>query len=108
MQPLHHLAVERNRTARGVFRPLERRDDLAGMGDFLRRRREDHVAGVDLAGMDQGLAVEAEIAALRAFLAKPVDIAEIAVGSIENFETVGAGAAGSGSGKYLSSELSLC
>ena len=65
VQPLHHLTVERNRATRGVLRPLERRDDLAGLRDFLRRRREDGVAGLDLAGMDQRLAVEAEIAALR-------------------------------------------
>ena len=71
VQPLHHLAVERDRAARGVLRPFERRDDLAGLGHLLRRRREDGVAGLDLAGMDQRLAVEAEIAALRAFVAKP-------------------------------------
>jgi hypothetical protein len=75
MQPFHHLAVERDRAARGVLRPFERRDDLASVGDFLRRRREDGVAGLDLAGMDQGLAVEAEIAALGAFGGKAVDIA---------------------------------
>ena len=64
VQPLHHLAIELDRAARGVFRLLERRDDLAGVRDFLGRRREDRVAGLDLAGMDQRLAVEAEIARL--------------------------------------------
>src|SRR5512140_2795716 len=58
------------------------------MRDLLRRRREDRIAGLDLAGMDQRLAVEAEIARLRAFLAKAVDIGEIAVGPIENFQTM--------------------
>src|SRR3981189_517798 len=86
MQPFHHLAVEPDRAARGVLRLLEPRDHLAGIGDFLRRRREDRVAGLDLAGMDQRLAVETEIAALRAFLAEAVDIAEVAIGSIEYFE----------------------
>src|ERR1700738_2502281 len=90
MQALHHLAVELDRAARGILRPLERRDDLAGMSDFLRRRREDRVAGFDLARMDQGLAVEAEIAALRAFQRKAVDIAEVAIGSVENFEAMSA------------------
>src|SRR5260370_4427168 len=89
VQPLHHLAVELNRAARGVLRPLECRDDLAGMRDLLRGRREDRVAGHDLARMDQGLAVEAEIARLRAFQRKAVDIAEIAVGSVENFKAAG-------------------
>src|ERR1700681_275989 len=90
MQPLHHLAVELDRAARGVLGPLERRDDLAGVRDFLRRRRENRVAGFDLARMDQGLAVEAEIAALRAFQREAVDIAEVAIGSVENFEAISA------------------
>ena len=94
VQPLHHPAVELDRAARGVFRPLERGDDLARLGDFLGRRREDRVAGLDLAGMDQRLAVEAEIAALRAFLAEAVDIAEIAVGPVENFQAMGAASPG--------------
>src|SRR6476661_9752365 len=91
VQPLHHLAVELDRAARGVLRSIECRDDLAGMRDLLRRRREDRVAGHDLARMDQGLAVETEIARLRAFQRKAVGIAEVAVGSIENFEAMGAG-----------------
>ena len=41
--------------------------------------------------MDQRLAVEAEIARLRAFLPKTVEIAEIAVGPVEDFKTIGAG-----------------
>src|SRR5208337_2923863 len=90
-QPLHHLSVELDRAARGVLRPFERRDNLSGMRNFLRRRSEDRIAGLDLAGMDQRLAVEAEIARLRAFLPKAVEIAEIAVGSVENFKAVGAG-----------------
>src|ERR1700683_2441264 len=90
MQPLHHLPVELDRAARGVFRPLECSDDPAGLGDFLLRRREDDIAVLDLARMDQGLAVEAKIARLRAFLPKAVDVGEIAVGAIENFEAMGA------------------
>src|SRR5665647_3610627 len=70
VQPLYHLPVERNRAARGIFGLIERRDDLAGMRDLLRWRREDGVAGLDLARVDERLAVEAEIARLRAFLPK--------------------------------------
>src|SRR5882757_10841532 len=91
VQSLHHLPVELDRAARSVLRPFERRDDLAGMRDFLRRWREDRVAGFDLARMNQRLTVEAEIARLRAFLPKAVDIGKIAVGSVENFQTVSAG-----------------
>src|ERR1700754_3972941 len=91
MQSLHHPAVELNSTARGIFRPLERRDDFSRLLDFVGGRGADRVAGLDLAWVNQGLAVEAEIAALRAFLRESVDIAEIAVGSVKNFEAVQAG-----------------
>src|SRR3981081_624064 len=47
MQSLHHLAVELNSTARGIFRPLERRDDVSRLRHFLGRRGEDRVAGLD-------------------------------------------------------------
>src|SRR3954463_14800107 len=79
MQSLHHPAVQLNSTARGIFRPLERRDDVSRLRHFVGGRREDGVAGIDLAGMNQRLAVEAEIAALCAFLRKTISIAEIAV-----------------------------
>src|SRR3984885_35291 len=91
MKSLHHPAVELNSTARGIFRPLERRDDFSRLRHFLGGRRENRVAGLDLAGVNQRLAVEAEIAALRAFLRKAIDIAEIAVGTVEDFEAVQAG-----------------
>src|ERR1044072_10027603 len=67
MQPLHHLTVQVNRPPRRLLRPLECRDDFSCLRDLLRRRGEDRIAGLDLAGMNQGLAVETEIAALRAF-----------------------------------------
>jgi len=60
-----------NRAARGVFRPLEGCDDLAGLRDLFRRRGEESRCRHDLARMDQRLAVEAEIARLGAFLPKP-------------------------------------
>jgi len=70
MQPLHHPAVELNGTARGIFGPFERRDDLARLRDFIGRRREDRVTGFDLPRMNQRFTVEAEVAALRAYLSK--------------------------------------
>ena len=88
VQTLHHAAVELDRAARGVFGPLEGRDDLARFGDFLGRRREDRVAGLDMARMDQRLAVEAEVTALRAFGCKTIDVGDVAIGSVENFQPV--------------------
>src|ERR1700730_3561956 len=88
VQSLHHLTVELDRAARSVFGALERGDDLAGVRDFLCRRGEDRIAGHDLAWMDQRLAIKTEIARLRAFQRKAIDIAEIAVGSVKDFETV--------------------
>src|SRR3954453_5650151 len=64
MQSLHHPAVQLNSAARGIFRPLERRDDFSRLRHFVGGRREDRVAGIDLARMNQRLPVEAEIAAL--------------------------------------------
>src|ERR1700733_15463582 len=93
MQPLHHLAFERDGAARGILRQLECGDDLAGALYFLRRRREDDIAGFDLAGMDQRLAVKTEIARLRALQIETVDIAEIAIGTVEDLEATGAGGA---------------
>jgi hypothetical protein len=37
MQSLHHPAVELNSTARGIFPPLERRNDLSRLRDSLRK-----------------------------------------------------------------------
>ena len=54
-----------------VLRQVERRDDLARLRDLVGARRERRVAGLDLVRMDQGLAVEAHVARLRAFAAKP-------------------------------------
>ena len=62
MQAFHHRAVEADRAARDVFRKLERGDDFSRARDFLLGRGEDRVAGLDLRGMDQRLAVEAEVA----------------------------------------------
>ena len=45
---------------------LEGGDDLAGHLELGGRGREDLVARLDLAGMDQGLAVEAHLEALLA------------------------------------------
>src|ERR1044072_2469997 len=75
MQPLHHLTVQLNRPARGILRAPECRDDVSCLRVLLRRRREDRIAGLDLARMNQCLAVKTEIAALRALRGKAFRIA---------------------------------
>ena len=62
---------------------------------ILRASATSSAGGVKIAlqasiwlGMDQRLAVKAEIAALRAFDGKAVDIADIAVGTVEDFEAM--------------------
>src|SRR5215213_6043357 len=91
VQPLDHPAIELDRAAGGVFRAFEGGDHLAGVFDLLGRRSEDGVASHDLAGMDHGIAAETELACLGAFLPKAVDVAEIAVGSVEYLQPICAG-----------------
>jgi len=64
MQALDHLSVQGDGALAGIF--LESLDDASRLSDFVRRRRENPVAAFDLAGVDQALAVEAEVGALRA------------------------------------------
>ena len=70
MQPLDHLALDRDDALAGVFRLLEGFDDLARPSDFVFGRREDLVARGNLRGMDQRFAVHAERAPVLAFGAK--------------------------------------
>ncbi len=62
----------------------------AGLSHVGGRRREGGVAGVDLARVDQRLAIEAEIARLGAFGTEPIDIGDVAVRAIQRDETVDA------------------
>ena len=54
------------------------------------RRRKDRVAGLDLVGVDDGLAVEAHVARLRAFARKALRVAEVVVDAVEDVEAIGA------------------
>ena len=49
-----------------------------------RRRREDRVARLDLPGVDQGLAVEAQVAALPALRLEPVEVHDVVVDAVED------------------------
>src|SRR5215218_11076360 len=64
---LDHAALKRDHAAALVLGAREGGDDRPGVRDLLGRWREDRVRGADLAGVDEGLAVKAEIAALLAF-----------------------------------------
>src|SRR3954447_19599202 len=70
MHALDHAAVDLHHALVLVLRQLECGDRLARLRDLLGCRRECHVARLDLVRMDQRLAVEAEVARLRAFLGK--------------------------------------
>ena len=54
-----------------ILRPVEEGDDRAGAVDLFGGRGEDRVGDGDLVRVDQGLAVEAEIAGLLAFGPNP-------------------------------------
>src|SRR5690606_31161758 len=66
VQVLDHPAVDGDDAAPLGLRLLEGVDDAAGPVDLLVGRGEDPVAGLDLAGVDERLAVEAHLAALHA------------------------------------------
>ena len=89
VQPLDHAAVEGDRALAGVLRLLEGRDDGAGAPPPRRGRREDLVGDGDLVGVDQGLAVEAAIAALLAFGAEARLVGEAVVDPVEDVDAVG-------------------
>src|SRR5690349_17278117 len=66
VEALDHLAADLDRALAGMLGPLERRDDLPRPRDLVRARRERGVARLDLAGVNQRLAVKTEVARLRA------------------------------------------
>ena len=73
MQVLDHAAVDRHNALAFGLRLPERRHDLLGGRELGHRGREDLVARLDLAGMDQRLADEAHLGALPAHGAEALD-----------------------------------
>ena len=61
-----------------------------GVRDLRRRRRELLVADVDLARVDQRLAVEADVAALLALGPEAVEILDVVVDAVDDVAAVGA------------------
>jgi hypothetical protein len=74
----------------GLLRRLVRGDDAPGLGERGRVGRERAVGGLDLAGVDQGLAVEAELATLPAGQGEAVVVLEVEEYAVEDREARGA------------------
>src|SRR3982074_2103090 len=70
--------------AAGAAGVVEGVDDLAGLGDLVGRRGEDAVAWLELAGVDEGLAVEAELPALQAFRLEAGRVADVVVDAVQD------------------------
>src|SRR6185436_5811855 len=75
----------------GVLRLPEGGDDLTGPVHLLLSRREDFVAGRDLARVDQRLAIHAKRAAVLALLAQAELVAKVVIDAIEDVEVISAG-----------------
>ncbi len=90
VQQLDHLAVELDRAAAGILRQREGGDDRPRRLDLGRGRREGRVADFDLVGMDQRLAVEAEVAPLLAFGLEAGGIVEIVEDAVDDVAAMGA------------------
>src|SRR4029079_8513867 len=86
MQPLDHAALDHDHALLLVLLLAERVDHLARPVDLLAGRREDLVAGPDLVGVDQRLAVHAERAAPLAFLAQAKLVPEVVVDPSDDVE----------------------
>ena len=91
-EPAFVLKQPRRRAASRCLRERALRDGFAYRHrHFLCGRRERVIARLDLARMDQRLAVEAELVGLAAFGGKTVGIAEVVVDAVQDVEAVGAG-----------------
>ena len=90
MQPLDHAPLDHDHALLLVLGMTEGVDHLARPVDLLLRRREDLVAGPDLARMDQSLAVHAEGAAALAFVTQALLVAEVVIDAVDDVEAIGA------------------
>src|SRR5579872_288423 len=90
VQKLDHPPVELDHALAGVLRQRERRDDGGGAFDLSRGGSERLVADVDLARVDQRLAVEPHVAALQTFVAEAVEIRDVVEDAVDDVDAVGA------------------
>src|SRR5947207_15786142 len=86
MQPFDHPPFDGNDALALMFRQREGFDHLARPLYLLIGGREDLIAGLDLRGMDQRLAVHAKRAALLAFGPEPCVILEVIIDAIDHIE----------------------
>ena len=92
MQALDHAALQTDDFGLGIFGSGKSFDDAPGPEKLLGARCEGFVGNGDLGRMDQGLSVEAEIAALHAFGAQAVAVVDVVERTVENGEPVEYGA----------------
>src|SRR6188474_1199282 len=88
MQPLDHTPLDYDHALLLVLRMAEGVDDPPRPVDLLLRRREDLVAGSDLARMDQSLAVHAEGAPALAFITQALLVAEVVIDAVDDVEAI--------------------
>ncbi len=88
MEQFDHFSVELNDALAGVLGQSESVDDGAGGLDLCGGRRINLVADVDLAWMNERLAVEAHFASLQAFGVKAVEILDVVIDAIDDVEPV--------------------
>src|SRR5471032_2797337 len=86
MQVLDHATVDRDHALAFSLRRLECHHDLARHLELGRPWREHLIAGLDLAGMDQSLAVEAHFEPLLADRPETLGVLDVVVDAIENRE----------------------
>ena len=84
MEVLDHSPVDGHDAAPIRDSLVERRDHPAGMAHLVVRGRPGLVGDVDLARMDQRLAVESELDSLRTFGLEAVAIRDVVVDPVEN------------------------
>src|SRR5471030_1854994 len=89
MQVLDHAAVDRDHALALGLRRLEGCDDLGRHLELGGRRCEDLVARLDLAGMNQRLAVEAHLQPLPADIFEALGVLDVVVDAVEDGEPVG-------------------
>src|SRR5690606_36707026 len=85
MQQLDHATIDGEDALALVLRLCECRDDLPSPLHLGGRRGKDFVGRRNLIGVDQRLAVHAELAALDAF---PAEALDVLVGIVDAFEDV--------------------
>src|SRR4029450_9282866 len=83
-------AIDRHHAFTLVLRQIERRDDLTRLFDLARRWRKRLIAGLDLARVNERLAVESELEALGTFRGKAIGISDVVVNAVENFDAINA------------------